>query len=541
MNYLFNSLYEKYLNYFSRNFQDWTKIIVEITIVLIIFTVFHRGLFWVTSLPVDAYYDDFIYFEFLKRLIGKPYLIVIILFFIGFFNKKFLIGWRSFGNNNNLIRLFLFAIALILSWFYTTYDINFFFNKVHYADRISLVLLTLCVYWKPVFLIPYLTQLLIIIGQFEHLPNFSMGTQPFLLIKILILFVTFYVLNLFNRVFKPSLFIFMLGCLIATHYFTAGAMKVNVFWIFKDQISFMVPSAYANGWLSFLTEKSIADLSEFLSWLNSPLRLFTILIECGMLLFFMTIKWARFLIFGAIILHLGIFGYTGILFWMWIGVLILSAFMFTPKKYDLDKIFNKKYFIISIVIIGGGRFWCQAKSLAWCDAPLYYTYKIYGETSDGDKHLLAPNFFSHYDYQFTFDSNLFWQDQPRLSIYSGATDAKTGNYFDKERTVNEVFEYEKQNGRSHENVKKQKIYEQFLIQYMTNWNKKSIHIDYIKPIQALPFYWISSSSKIKPLNQKIEHVIIVESTTFYSKKTGFTEIRNEELNDLTIPNNQFKR
>lgn len=536
----FNSFYEKVLNSFNRKNQDWIKITVHIAIVLIVFIMIHRGLFWATSLPIEAYYNDFIYFQFLKRVISNPYLIVIMLFFIGFFNKKLLIRWRSFSNNN-LIRLFLFVIALILSWCYASYDINFFFNKVHYTDRILLVLLTFCIYWKPVFLIPYLTQLLIIIGQFEHLPNFSIGTQPFLLIKILILFVTFFVLNLFNRNFKPALFIFMLGCLIATHYFTAGAMKLNIFWIFKDQISFMVPSAYANGWLTFLTAKSIADLTEFLSWFNIPLRVFTIIIECGMLLFFMNIKWARFLIFGAIILHLGIFGYTGILFWMWIAVLILSAFIFSPKKHDLDKIFNKKYFIISIVIIGGGRFWCQAKSLAWCDAPLYYTYKIYGETTNGDKHLLVPNFFSHYDYQFTFDTNLFWQDKPRLSIYSGATDAKTSNYFDEERTPNEVFEYEKQNGSSHKNVEKQKIYEQFIVQYMTNWNKKSIHIDYLKPLQAFPFYWTSSSSNIKVLNQQVKRIIIVESTTFYSKKTGFTEIRNEELKHLTIPNNQFKR
>uniref|UniRef100_UPI00261AB62B hypothetical protein n=1 Tax=uncultured Algibacter sp. TaxID=298659 RepID=UPI00261AB62B len=87
---------------------------------------------------------------------------------------------------------------------------------------------------------------------------------------------------------------------------------------------------------------------------------------------------------------------------------------------------------------------------------------------------------------------------------------------------------------------KQKKYENFIIQYVTNWNKRTACFDFIKPIQALPFYWTSPPSKINAVKQNITRVIIVESTTFYSKKTGFKEIRNQELKYLTIPNNYFK-
>ncbi|MFD1162108.1 hypothetical protein [Hwangdonia seohaensis] len=540
MNRLIDSFYEKFLNNFNVDFQEWIKIIVQITIVLITFIILHRGLFWATILPIEAYYENVIYFGFLKQLVLKPYLLIIVLVFIGFFNKKLLITWRDFGNNN-LIRNFLIISTLLLTWFYATYDVNFFFNKVHYTDRILLVVLTLCVYWRPFFLFPYLTVLLAIIGQFEYLPTFSIATPPFLLIKILILFIVFYILKLVTNTFNPTFFLFMLGCLIATHYFTSGLNKFNIYWIFKDQISFLVPSGYANGWLSFLTAKTITDLTGFLSWFNIPLKLLTIAIECGMLLFFIHIKCARFLIFGAAIMHLGIFGFSGIFFWMWVVVLIASLFLFSLKKYNLNKIFNKKYFIISIVIIGGGRFWCQAKSLTWCDAPLSYTYKIYGETSESERYRLAPNFFSHYDYQFTLGAVKFWQEQPRLPITWGATNANMSNYFNTERSVKEIFEYEKLKGSLHKNAIKQKQYEDFLVQYLTNWNKKTAHFDNLMPIQAFPFYWTSPPSKIQDVKEKITRVVIVESTTFYSKKTGFREIRNQELKYLTIPNNQFKR
>jgi len=540
MNRFINSLYERFLNNFNENFQEWIKIIVQIAFVLLVFIILHRGLFWTTMLPIDAYYENVIYFGFLKQLVAKPYLLIIVLFFIGFFNKKHLMGWRNFGNNNS-IRYFLIIVTLLLTWFYATYGVNFFFNKVHYPDRILLVVLTFCVYWKPFFLFPYLTVLLAIIGQFEHLPTFSIATPPFLLIKILILFTAFYTIKLVTKTFKPVIFIFILGCLIATHYFTSGLSKFNMYWIFKDPINFLIPSAYANGWLSFFTAKTIADLTEFLSWLNIPLRLFTIVIECGMLLFFINLKWARLLIFGAAVMHLGIFGYSGIFFWMWVVVLMASTFIFSIKKYNLDKIFNKKYLIISIIIIGGGRFWCQARPLTWCDAPLSYTYKIYGETSDGKRYRLGPNFFSHYDYQFTLGDVKFWQEQPRLPIIWGATSANISNYFNTERAIKEVFEYEKLNGRLHKNANRQKLYEDFLVQYITNWNIKSAYFNFMKPVQALPFLWTSPPSKINDIKQAIAHIVIVESTTFYSKKTGFKEIRNQELKRLTIPNSQFKR
>ncbi len=533
----FNSLYEKFLNKFNSNFQNWIKITVPISIVLVVYFILHRGLFWMTTLPIDTYYNDFIYLEFLKHITSKPYWLVLVLLFLGFFNKKLLIAWSSF-ENSSLTRVFLTIVTLLLTWFYATYDINFFFNKVHYADRILLVFLTICIYWKPFFLIPYITVLLVIIGQFEYLPPFSIATPPFLLIKTIILFIAFYILKLAIKTYNQTTFIFLLGCLIATHYFTSGLNKLNIYWIFKDQISFLIPSAYANGWLSFLTPESIDKITEFASSFNTPLRLFTILIECGMLLFFINLKWSRFLIFGAAIMHFGIFGYSGIFYWMWIVLLISASFIFSKKKYNLDKIFNIKYFIISIIIIGTGRFWCQAVSLTWCDSPLNYTYKIYGETSNGERYRLSPDFFSQYDYQFTFGAVKFWQKQPRLEIIWGATDANTSSFFNTERAIDEIFEYEKQNGRLHNDDAKQKYYEDFLVQYVTNRNKSSAHFDYIKPIQAFPFFWTSPPSIINEAKQNIKQLIIVESTTFYSKKTGFQEIRNQELKRILIPNNR---
>lgn len=530
----FNSFDEYISKNFSSKIQDWIKTISHILIILTLFFVLHRGLFWLTSLNFEAYYNEYIFVELLKRIVNEPFVLIPILLGLGYYNKKLFIPWSNF-ENTSLIRRFILIVTLALTWYFSTYGTNFYFNQAHSLDRILLVCLCLCVYWKPFFVLPYIMVLLAIIGQFESLPIFSIATPPFLLIKILLLFITFFIIKLVSKSFSPTLFIFILGCLIATHYVTPGIRKFNFYWIFKNQINFLVPSAYANGWLSFLTAKTIGEITNFLSWFNIPLRFYAITIECGMLLFFLHKKWARFLIFGGIVMHIGIFGYTGILFWMWIVVLISVSFLFSSKHYNLQEIFNRKYFIISVFLIGGGYFWCQAKSLTWCDSPLSYTYKIYGETAQGERYRLGPEFFSHYDYQITIGMVKFWQEQPRLPIVWGATDAQTSNFFNTERTLQEVLEYENKNGRLHKNDTHRKIYDDFIVQYLKHWNEKTTSLNFIKLVQAFTFYWTSPPSAINKTKEKIARVVIVESTTFYSEHTGFKEIRNQEIHHLKIP------
>lgn len=532
---------KRYLNsfdsYISKNFnssiQDWIRLLFKSGAVVISYFILHKGLFWLTTLPFDSYYNPFIYFEFLKRLTSNPILLLGIVLFFGFHYKRLSVNWKDFGNTN-AIRNFLFIITLALTWFYATYGINYYFNQVHLWDRLLLIFLCITVYFKPIFLPLYLTVLLCIIGQFDFLPKFSIATPPFLLIKLLILFVTFFFIKLITKSFNVLLFIFFVGCIIATHYVTPGVRKFNTYWIFKNQINFLVPSAYANGWLSFLNKETVESLTEFLSTFNTPLRFFAIIIECGMLLFFFHLKWARFLIFGAAVMHIGIFGYSGIFFWMWIVTLMASLLLFNSKTFRLREIFNRKHAVVSIFIILGGFIWCDARSLTWCDAPLSYTYKIFGETEDGKQYRLGPKFFSHYDYQMTHGNVKFWQSEPRLPIVWGATNASLSDYFNTERTPREVLLYEKENGNLHEDTSKQETYENFIKKYVKHWNNRSNKNKWITYLSAPSFYWTTPASEIEDVNTDIKRIVIKESTTFYSKSNGFKEIRNQDIRELIV-------
>lgn len=533
-------LFDNYiLKHFNPNIQDWIRLMANVFLVTVIYFIVYQTLYRGCTLPFKSYYNTFIYYEFLKLIVSLPLVLILILFFIGYFNKKLFIEWKEFKGHRP-IRFFLVVVAFTLTWYFSTYSTNFYFNQFHLPDRILLVLFCIGVYWKPIFITLYLPLLLCIIGQFESVPFFSFASPPFLLIKLLILFVVFFLLKLTTNSFNPLLFIFMVGCIIATHYVTPGLRKFNIYWAFKNQMHFLIPSAYANGWLSFFSVKTIEKLTDLSSWFNIPLRLFAILVECGMILFFSHLKWARFLIIAAIIMHFGIFGYTGIFFWMWIIVLFASLYIFNTKTYRVQKIFTRKHAVISVFLITSGQYWCGAKSLTWLDAPLSYTYKIYGETTDGRRYQMGPKFFSLYDFQMTSGMFKFWQNQPRLPIIWGATDLKTSAYFSKERTQNEVLEYERKEGKLHVNEQYKKKYEDFLVQFVSHWNDRKHDQTLTYYFKAPPFYWTTPPSSICLVEQDIEKIIIVESTTFYSKKEGFKEIRKQELKELNVLKNTTK-
>lgn len=148
-------------------------------------------------------------------------------------------------------------------------------------------------------------MLLLITGQFEILPGYSMAA-PFLPIRILILFLAFFSFKGLRKIFFFKECIFLTGCVLAAFYFSSVIRKVNFEWIWYDQIIYLLSSSYVNGWLSDANIDQINSLEAIFGWFNIPLKMFTILKECGMLFLFYKTKWARALLFGAIFLHIGI-------------------------------------------------------------------------------------------------------------------------------------------------------------------------------------------------------------------------------------------
>jgi len=66
-------------------------------------------------------------------------------------------------------------MAAILAWRHSFYHYNFYVDQSHGLDRIGLWVLAALVFWRPFFVIPFLSAVLVVIGQFELTPSYSLA------------------------------------------------------------------------------------------------------------------------------------------------------------------------------------------------------------------------------------------------------------------------------------------------------------------------------------------------------------------------------
>ncbi len=186
------------------------------------------------------------------------------------------------------------------------------------------------------------------------------------------------------------------------------------------------------------------------------------------------------------------------------------------------------------MLIVGGKYWTSAGGLHWQDSPLSYSYRFYAITEDGKKHQLPPNFFSSYDFQFTVSNFKYLSSDPRLNIAWGATDAKVSRYFNLEKSLDDVFKFEREHGKIYKDIESQKIFRQFINQYMRNWNTHVNDKDYLSYIQAPPLYWTFPYRVFSNQRKKITSIIVSETTSYYTDKNGYAEIRDLEVLNIKI-------
>lgn len=68
---------------------------------------------------------------------------------------------------------------------------------------------------------------------------------------------------------------------------------------------------------------------------------------------------------------------SGILFWMWMCILLcFLVLLFRERIFKSYQWYSKTYFLLSIIFIGLGEYWCRPVGLAWHDVPYNYTYRF---------------------------------------------------------------------------------------------------------------------------------------------------------------------
>ncbi|MEM7065583.1 MAG: hypothetical protein AAF572_20760, partial [Cyanobacteria bacterium P01_B01_bin.77] len=379
-------------------------------------------------------------------------------------------GWSVFDGAHRL-RIWILSVAAILTWWFAAYDYNLFFNQAHGCDRILLLGLFVLISWRPIFVLPFSVLLVAIMGQLAYpLGGYSWAAQD-LLIRSLLLFVAGFFVAAVTGYRKISDLIFITCCLVAAHYLTSGIGKLKLNWLINNSTHLLLPSAYSNGWWNFLAPAVIIQLTQILSWINWPMKVLTLVLECGVILALWNKTTFRWFLMGWISLHTGIFLISGICFWHWAVLELIFLLVFFWRKDDFIRpIFTKRYRVISWILILALAIGFQPVALAWIDSPIAYTYQFEAVGESGQAYSLSSHFFAPYDYQFILGDFSYLSDQPVLMTFGSAI--FRNNLFDdlnKIQSLADIEGLEVEKGRTAFDADRINQFDLFCQQFIGNW------------------------------------------------------------------------
>ncbi len=451
------------------------------------------------------------------------------------FLNNFLQEWQAFQHGRSL-RIFITAVAIILTWIFATYSINFYYNQSHWLDRLILILFCLGVYWRPVFLFPFLLIAVAIISQFNYplQAGFDRPTDN-LLLYTLLLFCGYFIFFALTEIRNPIGFVFLTICLIAGQYWYPGLGKLELNWFAHGNVYLILANAYTHGWLAFLPVETLSEMTIFFSKWDSIMVIFTAIIEVGALFCLWRLQVLKFFIIGWISFHCGVFVLTGFFFWKWILLEIIFWSIFLRKQNPIvTPLFNWQYFAISVVLIAAIPYWAKPAKLAWYDTNLAYTYRLTGVDAQGRQIDLPPSFFAPYDPHFVFGNFDYLTETPQLvGPYGASQTAAITRALGAAETPGDIFALEAEKKARHPESAMIKRFEDYIKSTAGNYSHRQNKVQWLNWFQPPATFW-SFAEKI-PLTGKEQPVAIkiTQVTSFFDGNT-YQKIRERVIRKIDV-------
>jgi len=495
-----------------------TQFIGRILLLIVGYELLAR-LFWGTKLSESAYFEPVL----LVQLFQDPSFIVLSVLTIFILAIEFIRNRRTTTDSSILSwaqmtdatqsRYLLGIVALTFCWAFAFNEYNFYYDQPHLIDRLIILALSLLVFWKPIFVVPFTAYCMMYISQYEYPTTFFYSwTDKRLVMQSLILFSVFILLRpILSLKFRHYLFVLLV--MIASFYVFPAIGKINLGtfpfqWIFENNLGHLVASAYANGWLNNLTEDQLTSIIQFTSDFRVLLQIITIIIELVPFALIVNRRLMIGIILSLISLHIGIFISSGIFFWKWIILdLSLIGLLISIRHKDwLQSWFQPKYIIVFVVLILGAPQYFSPHVLAWFDTEVNNFYEFQAVDADGNIFDLERGFFAPYD--IVFAQSRFHKINP-YPVLVGAYGAQ-GDFaiFDMLRVItnnqdvkNSITENGKVNFQETQFAK----FEAFLTQFLQNYNQQLERRVLVSPIYP-PHHILSYDGK-EPAETNIKRPI----------------------------------
>lgn len=384
------------------------------------------------------------------------------------------------------IKIIVGLCILILTWSYSLYEYNYYFNQWHLYDRVLLIILGILSIRHPFFTIFFVLQTICISKQFTFPKGFVYSlTDKKIIFDILILYWLFYVFQIFIKNINWKFFIVIILATIGNWYFLASYGKFRLDWLQENQTFNLYSSVQVFGWLQFLPDYITISLGSFIKNNNNFIQISVIIIE---LLLPIIILLHRRLVLPTlslyIVFHIMIFLFSGIFFWKWILLEISLIFIIKYFQLNLSK---SKYLLLYFPLLFCSSLFLKSFSLSWLDSGYIHHYKFHFQTDSNEIITLDASFFSPYDLIFAQNRFHYLFNNKVLSYTFGSTQSKDvvrfindlkKNNFDKNKIIN----FKNKNGTNKYNLNKKLMLESFLKNFVMNKLQNDVKwINYIDP------------------------------------------------------------
>ena len=427
--------------------------------------------------------------------------------------------------------------AAIAAWRYATYDYNLYFDRAHYADRLLLVALVGLIWYRPIFLLPFVLELSAVVWQLDYpLVGQHPWTHMHLIMGVLVLSLAAFLLHAATGSRKTANYVFVLLCLIAAIYWWGGFNKVRMGWLTHGHLYLMTLSAYANGWLGHLPSETVVSYAHFLRWFDWPMIAFTVVIE----VLIMFVWWRRwtvlFSLAGWVAFHLAVFATTGMFFWLWIAMeTFLLVWLMRSKLLKEAPVYTANHLVLSTALVVTGILWTRPTNLSWFDTPMCYTYRFEAVGESGRKYPLPTATFAPYDNAFTLGNFKYLNPDPGVVHIWGVTQhLPTAERLVKIDHPDQALALEAEIGTSIYDPAKAARLDDFIGRFFANFNDRG-HKHTALSIVHAPRHLCNTSPHEDFIGQeRIERVDVHHVTTFYNGQT-YKVVRDHVIHSVPIP------
>jgi len=427
------------------------------------------------------------------------------------------------------------AIASI-TWWFSTYDYNLFFDQGHWIDRAALIVLAGLAIWRPVFTVPWILVAATIMNQFFYpIGGYSLAEQ-FQLVRVVELFVASMLIRLVIGRWRNADYLLALICLLAAGFLLPGVGKLRLGWhAIGAHVELNLFSAYGNGWLGGLSFDSIATFLRALRPLAWPMLIGTAIIELGVVF----ILWGRrtlILWLGLFVaLHLGVMALTGIFFWRWIAFEVaLLVFLLRDRLVSVLPIFTWAHALLATGLIVVSPLWAMPVNLAWLDSPVTYSYRFVATDANGTTALLPPQFFRPYDYQFSLGAfDYLSDDRPLFPHFWGdVSDRPILEEVYEASSAVEILELESKYGTVLFDEARAADLDRFVQTHVLIWNERGSPDLGWRLLQAPAQLWTINPDSYTG-DGPIESVAVWR-VLLYWDGDEYQEIRTTQIRDITV-------